>query len=131
MTLSKGKPALKSHPLSLMERARLYLGSPAADKLPKDATEGRVLAGKVDWGKGLGSEDLTFTVPPAAKKPDAGSSDAKADDDKTKEDLLEVSRAGMTPGAQCAALRGQRETSRCEVCWRIPSVCPSPVSGTS
>ncbi|CAG9460207.1 unnamed protein product [Pedinophyceae sp. YPF-701] len=90
------KPAFKGRTLARGERARVFLGPVPADKLPKDATPGSVLAGTVAWGtkgstKGGGGggacadrRQLSMTVGPK-KQPKKKDEAKKTDEEKSKE----------------------------------------------
>lgn len=88
----KGKSEVSKVTLAAGENLPLFIGKVADDKMPKDASPGRILVGSLHAGvKNDGkaapeSYQITFTIPP--KKADGAKKDESPDKEEVK-DLLE------------------------------------------
>lgn len=61
--MATGGKTYKGQDMHRAERQRVVVGLPAADKLPKDASEGRVLVGHVQWGTSdepIGKDEIRY-----------------------------------------------------------------------
>lgn len=119
-----GGEQVKEFTLCTDASAALYLGPPAEDKLPKDATPGRILTGTVSLGTlksnpGKEAPDavpLQFVVPPAKEKKEPA---ADKPEEEKEEPRATLAKAVLDAKVACIKASG-RKRERGKACVRAP-----------